>query len=57
MDEIVQVVSNLGVPVAIAIYCLLTMEKQRQENRADNDKWCEAINRNTEVINRLLSDK
>ena len=57
MEEIVQVISNLGVPVAIAVYCLLTMERQRQENRQDAERWCDAINRNTEVINRLLNEK
>lgn len=54
MDEIVQVISTLGFPIAISVYLLWNMEKQRQESRQDSEKWCEAINRNSSIMEKVL---
>lgn len=54
MDEIVQAISTLGFPIAISVYLLWSSEKQRQEARQDSEKWCEAINKNTSVMEKVL---
>lgn len=57
MDEISTVIATLGFPIATACYLLIDSYKQRQEHREDAQKWCDAINRNTAVIERLLDNK
>ena len=54
MDEISTIIATLGFPIATACYLLIDSYKQRQEHREDAQKWCDAINRNTAVIERLL---
>lgn len=53
MEEIVQLISTLGFPIAISVYLLYVSEKTRHESREDQQKWCDAINRNTAVIEAL----
>lgn len=65
MEIITEILGSYGFPIAVAIYLLITMERQRRENleamerqrqecREDSARWCEAINRNTSVMERLL---
>lgn len=49
-----QVISNIGFP----IFCVLAMfslwNKEREDHKAESDKWVEAIHNNTLVMEKLL---
>ena len=54
MDEIVTIISNVGFPIACAIAMFLQMEKEREAHKEESEKWVEAINKNTNVIEKFM---
>ena len=53
VTAIIQIVSNLGVPVAclVAMFCMLN--KEREDHKLESEKFVEAINNNTVVMTKL----
>ena len=54
MEEIVSIISNLGFPIACACVMFWQMEKERESHKAESEKWVEAINNNTRVMEKVL---
>lgn len=58
MDAITMIqnlVSNLGFPIACVIAMFLMQNKERAQHKEESDKWVEAINRNTLILEKLLT--
>lgn len=54
VTAIVQIVSNLGVPVACLVAVFWLMNKEREEHKEEANKFVEAINNNTVVMTKLV---
>ena len=54
MEQISSIISNVGFPIACVIMMFHMWDKERQEHKAEADKWVEAINNNTNVMQRLI---
>ena len=54
MEEIVSIVSNVGFPIACVIVMFWQMEKERESHKEESEKWVEAINNNTKVMEKVL---
>ena len=50
----VQIVSNLGVPVACLVAMFWMLNKEREDHKLESDKFVEAINNNTVVRTKLV---
>ena len=47
-------ISNMGFPIACVVAMFYMWNKEREEHKAESDKWVEAINNNTTVMNKVL---
>lgn len=54
MEEIVSIVSNVGFPIACVCVMFMQMEKMRESHKQESEKWVEAINNNTRVMEKVL---
>lgn len=54
MEDIVNIVSNVGFPIACVIVMFFQMEKERESHKQESEKWVEAINNNTKVMEKVL---
>ena len=54
LEEIVGIISNVGFPIACAIAMFYSMEKEREAHKEESEKWVEALNKNTNVIERFM---
>ena len=54
MEEIVSIISNVGFPIACLIVMFYQMEKERESHKEESEKWVEAINNNTKVMEKVL---
>lgn len=54
MEEIITIISNVGFPIACAVAMFYLMEKEREAHKTESERWIEAINKNTNVIERLM---
>lgn len=54
VTAIVQIVSNLGVPVAGLAAMFWMLNKEREDHKLESDKFVEAINNNTVVMTKLV---
>ena len=54
MEEIVSIVSNVGFPIACVIVMFMQIEKERESHKQESEKWVEAINNNTRVMEKVL---
>lgn len=58
MEEIVQIVTNLvsnvGFPIACVVAMFYMQNKEREAHKAESEAWVEALNRNTEVMQKVL---
>lgn len=54
IDVFSQVISNLGFPIACVIAMFWMWNKEREDHKAEADKWVEAIHNNTLVMEKLL---
>ena len=58
MEEIVttitNIVSNVGFPIACVAVMFYQMEQERKSHKEESDKWIEAINNNTKVMEKVL---
>lgn len=54
VNEIIQLVSNIGFPIACTIVLFKAWTKDREMNAQSLDKMRESIDNNTVVISQLL---
>ena len=54
VTAIVQIVSNLGVPVACLVAMFWMLNNEREDHKLESDKFVEAINNNTVVMTKLV---
>lgn len=60
IDEIVQIISNMGFPIACCVFLYLQMNKQNETHKEEFTTLSSAIENNTIAITKLcerLSDK
>ena len=48
-----QLLSNYVFPIACCVYLFYSQEKERQAHKEESDKWVEALNNNTKVLEAL----
>ena len=53
VTAIIQIVSNLGVPVACLVAMFWMLNKERKDHKLESEKFVEAININTVVMTKL----
>lgn len=51
---IVKFIQNVGFPIACVVAMFWMWDRERQEHKAEAEKWTEAINNNTLIMQRLL---
>lgn len=56
VQQVVDIVNQVGFPIACVVAMFWQMEKERDSHADESERWVEAINRNTNVIEKL-SDK
>lgn len=54
MQDISQIISNVGFPIACVIMMFHMWDKERTEHKSESERWVEALNNNTNVIQRLI---
>lgn len=54
MNEIIQLISNVGFPIACTIALFYLMNKEREAHAEETSKITQAINNNTIALNKLL---
>lgn len=55
IDSIIQLVSNVGFPVAVCIALFFYMEKQNERHQQETDKLNETVQSNTKVLTELCT--
>lgn len=55
MEEIVQIISNLGFPIACVVVMFWMQNKEREAHQEESKEWVAAINRNTVVMEKILT--
>lgn len=51
---VTSIVSNVGFPIACVAVMFYQMEQERKSHKEESDKWVEAINNNTKVMEKVL---
>lgn len=54
MNEIAQIISTLGFPIAMALMLFWKMDKQDESHKEEIDKMTQALNQNTLAIQQLI---
>lgn len=54
MENLVQLISNVGFPIVCAVAMFYSMEREREAHKEESEKWTEALNRNTLVMEKVL---
>ena len=54
IDVIVKFIQNVGFPIACVVAMFWMWDRERQEHKNEAEKWTEAINNNTLIMQRLL---
>lgn len=54
INEIVSIINQVGFPIACVVAMFWQMEKERKAHADESAAWVEALNRNTNVMERLL---
>lgn len=50
-----EIVANLGFPIFCVVIMFREMEKEREAHKAESDAWVDALNRNTIVMEKILT--
>lgn len=53
VNIIINIISNLGFPIACVCVMFWQQNEERKTHAAESEKWVEALNRNTIVIEKL----
>lgn len=54
VEIFISVISNFGFPIACVVAMFYMWNKEQEEHAAESQKWVDAINNNTNVMNRIL---
>lgn len=54
ISTITQAIANLGFPIVCAAAMFYSMEQERKAHKEESEKWVEALNRNTNVMEKVL---
>ena len=54
MNDFVTLISNVGFPIFACIMMFKAMEKQRDDHKTESEKWIQALNNNTNVMQKLV---
>lgn len=54
MEVIKELVSNVGFPIACVCMMFYQQEQERKAHKEESEKWVEALNRNTAVMEKVL---
>lgn len=52
-SEFVTLISNVGFPIACVVAMFYMWNKEREEHKAESEKWVDAINNNTLVMKEI----
>lgn len=55
-EVINNLISNLGFPIACVVAMFWMWNKERESHKEESDKWIEAINNNTRVMEKVLAN-
>ena len=55
IDSVIQLVSNVGFPVAVCVALFFYMEKQNERHQQETDKLNETVQSNTKVLTELCT--
>jgi preprotein translocase subunit YajC len=55
IESVIQLVSNVGFPVAVCIALFFYMEKQNERHQQETDKLNETVQSNTKVLTELCT--
>ena len=50
-----EIVANLGFPIFCVVIMFREIEKERESHKMESDAWVEALNRNTIVMEKILT--
>lgn len=54
VEPIVNLINNMGFPIACVLCLFYLNNKQAEQHRTESEKWIDAINRNTSVMEKLM---
>ena len=54
LDVIISFIQNVGFPITCVVVMFWMWDRERQEHKAEAEKWAEAINNNTKVMEKLV---
>lgn len=54
MDAVIDIINQVGFPIACVVAMFWQMEKERDSHAKESAAWVEALNRNTNVMEKLL---
>lgn len=54
LNVIVSFIQNVGFPIACVFAMFWMWDREREEHKAEAEKWSEAINNNTAVMQKLI---
>lgn len=54
LDVIISFIQNVGFPIACVVAMFWMWDRERQEHKTEAEKWAEAINNNTRVMEKLV---
>lgn len=54
IEYIIKIISDVGFPIACVAVMFYQMEQERRTHKEESDKWVEALNRNTSVMEKVL---
>ena len=54
LQIVTNLISNVGFPIACVIAMFWQMEKEREAHKTESEKWVEAVNKNTVVLEKVL---
>lgn len=49
-----ELISNVGFPIACVVALFWHMENERKSHKEESEKWVDALNRNTNVMEKIL---
>lgn len=55
VEALKELISDMGFPIACVVAMFWQMEKERAAHEKESAAWVEAINRNTNVIEKILA--
>lgn len=55
IDSVIQLISNVGFPVAVCIALFFYMERQNERHQQETDKLNETVQSNTKVLTELCT--